>query len=579
MNNSEIGFIGSGCNVLSDVEFKQRMRNVFHQVSGYLTNTFGPYGSTTIIEKLGSFHITKDGWSVLKNLRFAHPVDNTALQIIQDIAARVVVKVGDGSTSAIVAANAILEELEKCELLTRMRSADFINKLMVCVEEINKRLLQNAKQINKTLEDDDSMDEIFRLALISTNNNFEIANMIANIYRETKNPTIDYVISKTNKTYSEIIDGYKLPFLSYIDTIFINNENYTCEVQNPLFLMTNFTIELTDDKIKKMFTYAMMRAKEENRKLVLVAPHYDKYTMENVIKRSVMSEIHAYGSFNTVYARASCYNNLSEVLYNDFAILTGGSLLTMGDFVDFTEEKDLFELVERVLGRADKLSLSKDDGTISGFTHTNKAIYDAALFEARRNYNNIIERDMQKSIISPEAFDLKKRVAKLACKMGVVHVGGGTEIAKESNKDLVEDAIKACECAYNYGYNAGGNLSIVRVVDGIIRDISDDKIDVDVDSHDFYLMIRDAFINVFKILLSNKYKADFQDSDTIISAILEEMPNKTDEEVYDLIKEEWSTHIINPCYTDIEILNAATTIISRIVSSNQYVSVIIKEAN
>ena len=97
----------SNWNVISEEEFKTRIRDVFERVADSLSKTLGPYGSTTIIEKYGEMHITKDGWQVLKNIRFDNAIDNNILMMLTRISAQVVIKVGDGSTSSIIAANEI----------------------------------------------------------------------------------------------------------------------------------------------------------------------------------------------------------------------------------------------------------------------------------------------------------------------------------------------------------------------------------------------------------------------------------------------------------------------------------------
>jgi len=284
--NEEI-FIHNGWNVLDNDDFRSRFNDVFARVAGVLVNTLGPYGTTTIIERHGSTHATKDGWSVLKNIRFSDPINNNILTMITKIAAQVVIKVGDGSTSAVVAANSIMKELDGCGVLENSRPQDFMNNLNECVEEISSRILKNAEVIDK--DPDATFDDIRKLAFIATNSNNEVSDIIQAIYKRTRNPNIDFITSKTNKTSYDIIEGYKLPYMTYIDTIFANNDDGACIVKNPILLMVDFKLEFSDT-LKKMISFAQMNAKEVGRKLVIVCPFYDQTSMDG-IKRMVMQEI------------------------------------------------------------------------------------------------------------------------------------------------------------------------------------------------------------------------------------------------------------------------------------------------
>ena len=158
---------------------------------------------------------------------------------------------------------------------------------------------------------------------------------------------------------------------------------------------------------------------------------------------------------------------------------------------------------------------------------------------------------------------LKQRVAKLKGKMGVIEVGGSSELEKTSNFDLVEDAVKACESAFNYGYNLGGNLVIPKTINEL--EISDfDVIDTEI----LNVLVR-AFKNVFRRVLFNKFEDSItaDEYDSLIDISLESNA------CYNLITEKYDDMVINSCYTDVEILNTTVSIVSLLLSSNQFVSI------
>ncbi|NNV04843.1 TCP-1/cpn60 chaperonin family protein, partial [Brevibacillus sp. MCWH] len=125
----------------------------------------GPYGATTIIEKFGEMHITKDGWSILKKINFEDNIDQNIMQLLLNISAQVVIKVGDGSTSSIVSAYSILKRLEESDLMKNVRPKEFMSLLKEVVDDISKKIISKSVKIDP--KTDPELEEIYRLSLIS----------------------------------------------------------------------------------------------------------------------------------------------------------------------------------------------------------------------------------------------------------------------------------------------------------------------------------------------------------------------------------------------------------------------------
>lgn len=561
--------IGSGWNIIEEEEFKNKIIEVFSKVSTALARTLGPNGTTTIIERHGNFHVTKDGWTVLKNLKTANPIDNNIMQMIVDIAAQVAVRVGDGTTTSIVAANNLLQEFNVLRQHTRMKPKKFINLLNKAVTDLVSVLTSNATPIDK--EEETDFSKIYDLAYISTNGDEEISSIIQTIYKETRNPSIYYTTSKTNRTSYEVVKGYKMQFMTFLDGIFMTNDRGTCEVDNPVLLMLDYKFEYTPVN-NKILAFAKMFADEQKRKLVVVAPFYDSYAL-NSIKQAVMHELNRKGEITTIYTRVSNINKLHDTIYNDFSILTGGSLLRESDVNDDDmDDAKLSEIVKTSLGTVGQIVIEKNASTITGLDNKNETYYKIAMDDAKSNYTDSLEKDSKRNIISTDTFEAKRRLSMLGCKMGTIYIGGTSELAKESNKDLVEDAVKACESAFNYGYNKGCNVSIIEACDRVME-----TIDVtDVDLFNIISCIKKAFSNIMIKLITEGIDPDSKNglsSDDIIKKCI------TDYVCFDLNRDDfdYDNNIINPCHTDIEILKATTSIISLIINSNQYLSIIIKE--
>jgi len=280
-----------------------------------------------------------------------------------------------------------------------------------------------------------------------------------------------------------------------------------------------------------------------------------------------MAEYRVRGTSNVVYTRVSLVNNLSHELYNDFAVMVGGEVITEQVASEFNVEK-LYDFI----GEVDSISINSKTTFVKGFTKRNENMYKKIVEDAEAKYNAMEEEYRNKGIIDTKLNEVKQRATKLKGSMGIIHVGGYSTLEKKANYDLVEDAIKACESAYKHGYNCGGSLIIPKTVNNILNETSSSLKD---NEHIVYSMIYQAFINVYTTVLKNKF-IDMS-NDEIESMIEKCLYNNDDKLVcYDLITDEYVDTIINSCITDIEILKATVSIVSLLISSNQYISIMNK---
>lgn len=555
--NTNIDYVGNW-NVVPEDKFKTSIREVFCKVSDALRHTFGPYGSTTIIEQYGEICFTKDGWMVLKNIKFDNPVSNNILMLLLRISAQVVIKVGDGSTSSIIAANSILDQIDGDgqALLRTMRPKEFIDLFRECTDIVVERIRKNATKV------DDNFDAIYKLAYISTNGDDNISNIIKDIYVQTHNPSIEYSVSKTNETSYEIINGYKAN-ITYLDNIFVTHDDGTCKIRRPMVLM--FDHKIDTDNALKLISLAASKAIQEQTRLVVIAPHYDKSLLE-YIRKNINTEFRTRGTTTVVYTRASLVNNLSHEMYNDFAIMCGAQVISE-QFIDQIEDSTL----DDYLGSVDEMIIGDKTTFISGFSNRNEDMYKKAIDDATNKYNKQYEENKSRGIIDIKLNEVKQRLTKLRGKMGAIYVGGGSELEKVANNYLVEDAVKACESAYEHGYNCGGNLIIPRVILDIQAENNLTN-ELTVSQLHMFGLIRDAFLSVYRTLLKNKYTND--DDDNLVDEIIEKVLDTDKDTAYDLVTDTFTKDVINSCETDIEILKATASIISLLISSNQYISII-----
>lgn len=547
-------------NVIDENVFKEKIETVFSQVSNALTKTLGPYGSTTIIEKYGECHITKDGWNVLKNIRFNDTVSNNIMMLLLRISAQVVIRVGDGSTTSIVAANSILQELKAHEsIINRMRPKEFMNTLHKCVDRIVEELYKSSNKLDKN-----TFEDIYKLAYISTNGDEFISDSIRKIYLETNNPSIEYIKSKNNDTTYEIVNGYRSN-ITYIDNIFTTNDDGTCVINNPIILLFDHKIDI--ERALPLISAAAMKAASEGRRVVVVAPNYDKFLLE-YIKKNIIVEYKSRGISNVVYTRVSLVNNISHEMYNDFAIMCGAQIISEQFIEDITGET-----IHEYFGTVDNMVISEKTTFIKGFNNRNENLYHKALSDATDKYNKSLEDNQKKGIVDIKLNEVKQRMTKLQGHMGIIHVGGNSELEKTANYDLVEDAVKACESAYTHGYNIGGSLIIPYIINNKIMGNEDDMNQYE---YEMFSIIKKSFLNVFKTILRNKY---YDMDEDFFNKIIDKCIQSDEPICYDLVTDTYSTEIINSCETDIEILKATASIISLLTSSNQYISIMTENNN
>lgn len=595
MRSDEFNMIS---NVVKEKDYKLRVSAVFNDVAEDLKCTLGPYGCNTIMEKSGDVMFSKDGFQVLKKIAYMDEIQNTILGLLFKIAAQVAIKVGDGTTTSIVAANQLLKHVSESNKLSDMRPKDFADTLSSLIEEICAKIQENAINIDK----DGELEEIYKLAMVSTNGEEVIADMIRAIYEETGNPAIEYNISKSHQTTYEIVDGYKMKFMTYVDRIFINNDNGTCNIRNPKVLMLNHKLE--QEYFETIIQPAIGAALQENKRLVVIAPYYDTHLLQK-FARTLTHEFKATNTTSVVYVRASLMNNFYHDLFGDFAALLGSTILNEQTAHEICSGELTFEPSE-YFGEVEEMIIGSDSTYVRGFINRNEAMIKILTDDAESKYRDVMEASQKSTILTEDFINSKQRLAKLKCSMGIINVGGFTELAKSANYDLVEDAVKACESAYLYGYVPGQTISIQTAIADMLKQqemYTEDEVNI-------LHSISNAFAGVTKILLDNKFgdvpvdqvnemiqtsienqevidvkhtqeikvKKQPEPKDTkqpLVDRIINWMkkPEECEQEIVTKYDVKYSQDIINSCMTDIEILRATSSIIGLVLSSNQFIAI------
>ena len=595
-------------NVITEEEYRLRINLLFEDVSNTLSKTLGPYGATSVLDKVGDVMLSKDGWQVLKKLAYMDEVQNTLLGLIVKIAHQVVMRVGDGSTTSVVGANQLLKQIDDIAKKTNLRPKQLLDTLEEVVGDICDKIQEIAVPINK----EGNLDEIYKLALVSTNGDHNIAEMIRTIYLETGNPAIEFNKSKSNFTTYEVLKGYKLQFMTYIDRIFVNNDNGTCNVKKPIILMFNHKLE--QDYFENIIQPAIKVAINKGKRLVVVAPYYDSFLLQR-FARDLSLEFKATKSSTVVYTKASLMDDHRADLFNDFAALCGCTIVNESTALDILKGELEFK-AEDYLGEVEELDIGEQSTFATGFIKKDEGMLEILEKDAISKYQDLHQAAENSSTITEALVNAKQRMSKLKGNMGIINVGGSTELAKLANYDLVEDAVKACESAYLFGVTPGQTIGIQTAISKLRATEKYNHSEI----HLLFLAaVSNAYREVTEIILENKFKEHIphyimrrlvdesvdrqavidiekteiefvellgaDDLSKVDGNIIQRLIHKLEkilglDDVDNFVKPEahirelyFDDSIINSCKTDIEVLRATAGIVGLLLSSNQYVAV------
>lgn len=572
MSYSKQELLISKSNIISEKNFKDRVEAIFKLVADAVSKTLGPFGKTTIIEQFGEMHVTKDGWTVLKGITFEDNTDNNILYLLTKIASQVVVKVGDGSTSSIVAADEILKQFRNTDIIDmEFGPREFTETLNRLVIKLVDAIERQSIKINDEDFNEERDRKIYNLAMISTNGNKTISEMISRIYSETGNSSISFVKGSYAEHEIEIVNGYKSN-IRLIDGIYINNESGLRTESQPMILMFDHRLEL--EHYMNMIVPIRAQCAANGSVLYVIAPHYSDAVLQRIKSDTNLFFKASQGRFQDIYCRSSIISNFSRQLYSDLACLLGATVIdttTVEEFIKEEDENARLQAMIDCLGTCGTLSIDIKDALFSDFIAKDEKLFEVVMADAVSRYNEAKERFARLDTVSPELVDIKTRIAKLKCKMGIIKVGGVSTLEQSANYDLVDDAVKACENAFIYGYNIGCSLIIPLTISDIIAKNTFTSKEVRILN-----MLGVAFLNVYRRVIQNKYVQveESVEQQKVVDKVNEIIEGSIQKQLpYDLTSNTYSTTIINPTHTDIEILKAASSMVSLLITSNQYLKI------
>ena len=428
-----------------NIEAREELKKGVDALANAVKVTLGPKGRNVIIEKkFGAPHITKDGVSVAKEVELEEAFQNMGAQLVKEVASKTGDDAGDGTTTATVLAQAIVNVGLK-NVTAGANPMDLkrgIDKAVACVVE---NIRSQAQEVN------DDMAKIESVARISANNDSEIGKLIAEAMEKVKREGVITVEeAKGTDTTVEIVEGMQFD-RGYISPYFVTNtEKMECEMENPYILIFDKKIS----SLKEMLPVLEATA-QSGRPLLIIAEDVDSEALATLVVNRLR------GSLKICAVKAPGFGDRRKEMLEDIAVLTGGVVIS--------EEKGLKleSTTIDMLGRAEKVTVDKENTTIVN------GMGDKAAITARVAQ---IKAQIEKTTSDYDREKLQERLAKLAGGVAVLYIGAASEVEMKEKKDRVDDALSATRAAIAEGIVPGGGVAYIRAISSL-NDLKGDNED------------------------------------------------------------------------------------------------------
>jgi chaperonin GroEL len=407
--------------------------------------TLGPKGRNVVIDKsFGAPRITKDGVSVAKEIELEDKFENMGAQMLREVASKTNDLAGDGTTTATVLAQAIVKEGAKA-VASGLNPMDLKRGIDLAVDAVVADLKANARKISNN-------DEIAQVGTISANGDTEIGQYLAKAMQKVGNDGVITVEeAKTAETELEVVEGMQFD-RGYLSPYFVTNQDkMRVELEDPYVL-------IHEKKLSNL--QAMLPVLEavvqSGKPLLIVAEDVEGEALATLVVNKLR------GGLKIAAVKAPGFGDRRKAMLEDIAILTGGSVIS----------EDLGIKLENVtlemLGRAKKVLIEKENTTIIDGAGSRKDI-DGRIAQ--------IKAQIEETSSDYDREKLQERLAKLAGGVGVIRVGGSTEVEVKEKKDRVDDALHATRAAVEEGILPGGGVALLRSVAALddLKPANDDQ--------------------------------------------------------------------------------------------------------
>ena len=418
--------------VYFSTDARDRMLRGVNILANAVKITLGPKGRNVVIEKsFGAPRSTKDGVTVAKEIELSDKFENLGAQLIREVASKTNDKAGDGTTTATILAQSIVAEGTK-SVAAGMNPMDLRRGVDKAVAKVVEHIKATSKKVTTN-------QEIAQVGSISANGDKEIGDMIAKAMEKVGNEGVITVEeAKSLETELDVVEGMQFD-RGYLSPYFITNaDKMEAVLEDPLIL-------LHEKKLSSLQALlpVLEAVVQSTRPLLIVAEDIEGEALATLVVNKLR------GGLRVAAVKAPGFGDRRKAMLEDIAVLTGGQLIS----------EDLGIKLENVtiemLGKAKKVTITKDDTTIVDGSGA-KADIEGRIGQ--------IKRQIEDTTSDYDKEKLQERLAKLAGGVAVVRVGGSTEVEVKEKKDRVDDALNATRAAVEEGIVAGGGVSLLRGV-------------------------------------------------------------------------------------------------------------------
>lgn len=537
-------------NMLDADVFKERVGQIFTMVANSLKKSYGPYGASAILENHPFHHVTKDGFSIMKRLAFSKEytlVDDAIKDLICEPCSRLNNSVGDGTTTAIIAVEAIYnqfmsskEELENRDFAPR----DLLKAYNTVRDEILTALNDEITQVNMKSHNE-MVDTMKNIAYISSNGDDEITDMVASLYDELDCQLISVENALDGITKKNVIEGYKFDAILK-DIMYVNKDDRTGEYSSVDVLL--FDYKIGQDVFKEILYPLNERCRAVGRKLIVIAPMYDEIAIMNA-SRKLKSEYQQTGDVNLILMAGNISGKDNRAMYDDLALMLNTVIINRGLSADIMEKiksgskidelidinrrgiKDINvfvnggwtvdngEIPEDKLVSVDEsairagyagkcvLGFEKNKGSVFNDLHYDEEMYKKTLKEVEYSLNQSKAKSEALGSLNIEAITLQNRLYKLRMKLGTIEVGGTSILSTEMLRDAVDDTVKATASAYENGILPGCSVGTLKAIWKLITGKYNEYPEDEISFLEWRIVriIFNGFIDVYKTLLESRF--------------------------------------------------------------------------
>lgn len=430
-----------------NTEAREALKHGVDKLTNAVKVTLGPKGRNVIIEKkFGSPHITKDGVTVAKEVELEDAIENLGAQLVKDVASKTGDDAGDGTTTATVLAQSIINIGLK-NVAAGANPMDLKRGIDKAVAAVVKSIKEQSQQVGT------DYDRIEQVATISANNDQVIGKLIADAMRKvSKDGVITIEEAKSTNTTIEVVEGMEFD-RGYISPYFVTDtEKMETVMEKPYILIYDKKIS----NLKELLP-VLEPAIQSGRPLLVIAEDVDSEALTTLVVNRLRSQL------KICAVKAPGFGDRRKEMLEDISILTGGTVIS--------EERGikLENATLEMLGTSETITITKDKTVIVNGAGDKEAI------KARASQ---IKAQIEQSTSDYDKEKLHERLAKIAGGVAVLYVGAPSEIEMKEKKDRVDDALSATRAAMEEGIVPGGGVAYIRsikAIDALVPDNADEK--------------------------------------------------------------------------------------------------------